>query len=365
MPDDQGFRRQEQEPASEEITEVAPGVLRLQLPVQIPGLGHVNCYVLEDSRGVTIVDPGLPGPLSAQALDARLIAAGFRSDVVHTVVVTHSHIDHFGGTLRFARAGARIITHQAFQNWFEIGGEQELVDTDDDPFGHESPESELEDPNELIDRIVDFAPIVPWSGEPWEIPLIDRSQVATLIEYDRDFFTFPQPTVRLADADVVTLGGIEWVAVSTPGHTPDHLCLLDPVHGTLLSGDHVLPTITPHIAGVGAGDDPLADYFDSLQRMHHLGSVSTVLPAHGHPFGDLHGRAEAIAAHHNDRLERLTTLLADAGTATVRELSHLLFHEKSWGGMAESETYAHLEHLRLAGRAQHDDVDGVLAYELT
>ena len=34
--------RQEQEPASEEITEIAKGIYRLQLPVSMPGLGHVN-----------------------------------------------------------------------------------------------------------------------------------------------------------------------------------------------------------------------------------------------------------------------------------------------------------------------------------
>ena len=34
--------KQEQEPASEEVTEVAPDVIRTQLPVNLPGLGHVN-----------------------------------------------------------------------------------------------------------------------------------------------------------------------------------------------------------------------------------------------------------------------------------------------------------------------------------
>ncbi len=44
-------RKQEQERATDEITEVAPGVLRTQLPIEMPGLGHVNCYLLEDERG--------------------------------------------------------------------------------------------------------------------------------------------------------------------------------------------------------------------------------------------------------------------------------------------------------------------------
>ena len=69
--------RQEQLPAEDEATEVAPGVVRIQLPIMLPGLGHVNCYVLEDERGVTLVDPGLPGPEAHAELDRRLRSAGY------------------------------------------------------------------------------------------------------------------------------------------------------------------------------------------------------------------------------------------------------------------------------------------------
>ena len=42
-----------------------------------------------------------------------------------------------------------------------------------------------------------------------------------------------------------------------------------------------------------------------------------------------------------------------------------LFRERSWGEMAESETYAHLEHLRLEGMAEaHRDDKGRLVYDL-
>ena len=44
-------QKSEQLQASEEITEVAPGILRTQLPANLTGLGHVNMYVLEDERG--------------------------------------------------------------------------------------------------------------------------------------------------------------------------------------------------------------------------------------------------------------------------------------------------------------------------
>ena len=44
--------RQEQEVAGTEVTEVAPNILRMQLPIRMPGLGHVNMYALLDDRAV-------------------------------------------------------------------------------------------------------------------------------------------------------------------------------------------------------------------------------------------------------------------------------------------------------------------------
>ena len=55
-------RRQEQESAQREVTQLAPNVLRMQLPISMPGLGHVNMYALIDERGAAVVDPGLPTP---------------------------------------------------------------------------------------------------------------------------------------------------------------------------------------------------------------------------------------------------------------------------------------------------------------
>ena len=63
--------RQEAEPATAEIDEVAPGILRMQLPLRMPGLGHVNCYALEDEKGFTLVDPGMPGPQAWKILIER------------------------------------------------------------------------------------------------------------------------------------------------------------------------------------------------------------------------------------------------------------------------------------------------------
>ena len=79
----------------------------MQLPIWMPGLGHVNMYGLVDDKGIAVVDPGLPGPQSWKALKARLKTAGYKIKDVHTVVVTHSHPDHFGGAGRLAAKRTR------------------------------------------------------------------------------------------------------------------------------------------------------------------------------------------------------------------------------------------------------------------
>ena len=64
-------------------------------------------------------------------------------------------------------------------------------------------------------------------------------------------------------------------------------------------------------------------------------------------------RTVAIKRHHQVRLEKLKDISREYGRpATVPEFSHHLFHPRAWGSMADSETFAHLEHLRIAGDAE-------------
>jgi len=87
-------------------------------------------------------------------------------------------------------------------------------------------------------------------------------------------------------------------------------------------------------------------------RVGEIAGVKQALPAHGHPFADLRARTEAIKRHHLERLEKVKEISRELGPATVGAISRRLFAARSWGPMAESETYAHLEHLRHAGEAE-------------
>jgi len=368
-------KRQEQERARPEVTEVARSVLRMQLPIRMPGLGHVNCYAIPDSQGVALVDPGLPGPPTWKAIQDRLRSVGLRARDVHTLIVTHSHPDHFGGAARLAReTGAKVVAHRSFHFGPWSAADLPEVSVDDLAAHHRHAHGSDEDDDEVPDSLreaVDEAHemlnrtraegTTPWGGAPPRPPFGKRIRFRLLRLFGRSFV----PTIShpVEHGDVLRLADREWFVVHTPGHTSDHFCLHDPEGGTLLAGDHVLPTITPHISGIASSPDPLASFFYSLDRVAEIHGVARVLPAHGHPFDDLAERTQAIKRHHEERLARVMKISAELGPATVQEFSQRLFQPRSWGAMAESETYAHLEHLRIARKAErHHDERGRLIY---
>jgi hypothetical protein len=108
----------------------------------------------------------------------------------------------------------------------------------------------------------------------------------------------------------------------------------------------------------------LKEFFVSLDEAAALRDVKLALPAHGHPFADLAARCAAIKQHHDERLERVKEISRTLGRrATVEAFSQQLVRERSWGPMAESETFAHLEHLRILGEAeQTQDAAGNYLY---
>ena len=373
-------RRQEQEAANPEVIEVAPNVLRMQLPIRMPGLGHVNMYALLDDEGAAVVDPGLPGPFTWKAIQDRLRQAALKPKDIHTVIVTHSHPDHFGGAARFVKEhGSKVIAHRSFRFGIaqsalhsqpEVSVEDlEAQRDDEDPgdtpgsphdhdHGHPTPESSETEP-----QFTWWGGPSPWGGRQRRTPLLRRLQWR-IMRGVGSAMSVPEVSHPVEQGDLLNLASREMFVLHTPGHTPDHFCLHDPEAGLFIAGDHVLPTITPHISGISTSEDPLLSFFYSLDRVGEISGIKKVLPAHGHPFDDLKKRTEEIKRHHYERLDKIRGISRDFGRpASVEEFSHQLFRPRSWGSMANSETYAHLEHLRHANEAEsHRDKQGVLFY---
>lgn len=349
----------------DDAVEVAPGILRIMLPFDAPGLGHVNCYALEDERGVALIDPGVADGVSHRVLAERLADAGLDIDRVHTCVITHSHFDHYGGFARLKLVGTktpvRLVAHEWFgAKWYDT---YDHVGEDSDALESLPPE-EREGMLRFEALANRYTRMTPWGAQnhPIPAPLLSSWTEGGLTV--RDVLRPPEPTHSVTDGELIRLGRHDWQAIHTPGHSDDHVCLWNPELGVLFSGDHVLPSITPHIGGISHNEDPLADFLHSLERVEALEGVTIVLPAHGEPFVNLADRARSIADHHHERLEEVREIGAELGKAPVESFMRVLFRERSWGSLAASETYAHLEWLRIHGSATRSEDRGLAVYEL-
>jgi glyoxylase-like metal-dependent hydrolase (beta-lactamase superfamily II) len=179
-----------------------------------------------------------------------------------------------------------------------------------------------------------------------------------------------RPDVLLEGGEVLEWGPFRFEVLWTPGHSAGLVCLHDADRRILVSNDHVLERISPHI-GMHAQSlgSPLANYLASLEMVRDL-PVTIVLPGHGAPFRDLPGRVDQLIAHHRARLAVMLDLLHGGERTAYWVAGHLRWRgsESGWERlepfqrrMALTETIAHLEYLYGAGQlAKH--FRGGLAY---
>ena len=147
----------------------------------------------------------------------------------------------------------------------------------------------------------------------------------------------------LGEGDVVAAAGVEVRVLATPGHTSDSLCF--GVGDAVLTGDTVLGRGTTVVAHP---DGRLADYLDSLRRLHELGTRA-VLPGHGPELPDLAAVTSAYLAHREERLEQVRAALEQLGPdAAAMDVVRVVYADVDpvlWPA-AELSVRAQLEYLR-------------------
>jgi len=147
----------------------------------------------------------------------------------------------------------------------------------------------------------------------------------------------------LGESDVVAAAGLEVRVLATPGHTADSLCFA--VGDAVLTGDTVLGRGTTVVAHP---DGRLADYLDSLRRLHELGTRA-VLPGHGPELPDLAAVTSAYLAHREERLEQIRAALDQLGLdAAAMDVVRVVYADVDpvlWPA-AELSVRAQLEYLR-------------------
>jgi glyoxylase-like metal-dependent hydrolase (beta-lactamase superfamily II) len=308
-------------------------------------VGANNVYALPDRAGLTLIDAGPDFEGSWGVLSTALSAHGFAPADVHTVVLTHHHLDHAGLAARWQAQGARVLAGR---------GDADTLAMDAADRGRE--------------RVLIRATLMQ-HGAPRE--LVEPSAAARHRASDRPSalrMTALQADGLLDDGDVVAAANRRLRVIACPGHTSGTVMLLDEAGGAAFTGDHILPRTvpTPGIqVAAGRRRPSLPEYLRSVvecgPRSVAAGGAAPphrqpAYPGHGDPIADLQAAASWIARSIEQRARRLLAHLR-RGPGTAHDIARRVYprldHRHLRPVMAE--TLGLLDLLAERGLARADD----------
>ncbi len=309
---------------------VLPGLWRLRLPLPWEGVPHCNAWAIAAGDGVVLVDTGMHEPGSLAQLERAMGQVNLRLEHVRLIVCTHAHSDHWGQAASIReQAGCEFWMHPNHAHATQTASDRELALARRLEVGRQSgvPESAL----------------AAYAERAKQAP----SGIAEVIEPDRPLL----PGVTI-DTD---LGA--WEVFETPGHAPSHVCLYQPEHRLLISGDHLLGRISLYY-DYGWSPDPVGEFLHSLDVVSGL-DARLCLSGHGKPFVDPRGHIEANRTLVDERLAAVLEALA-GGARQVVEIAPRVHGGELRPQNAQwwlSETLCYLTHLQRAGRVARADGD--------
>lgn len=321
-----------------EPVKVADGVwwVRFKMPI---ALDHINIWLLEDQDGWTVVDTCMDLP-DARAQWEQLFAGFMQGRPVNRVIVTHMHPDHVG-------LAGWICERFGCDLW--MSREEYLMcrlmasDT----------------PGSVPEVALQYYRSIGWNERQ-----IERYR-KRFGGFGEVIYELPRNYRRLMSNSTIEIDGRYWQIVMGSGHSPEHAALYCPALKLLISGDQVLPRITPNVSvfPIEPQGDPLKLWIRSCSRIREqLPDTMLVLPAHQAPFYGLHERLTQLIESHETALEQLYEHLATP--RRVVDCFEVLFNREiddKLIQMASGEAAAHLNCLigRRLAQVESDD-DGVL-----
>lgn len=308
------------------------------------GLPYVLLYFIQSKGETLLVDCGWNTDDSLLALQEQLGELGTDVTDVQNLLLTHAHPDHCG-------LGGRLKDLTSCTIWMhelEVGFLQ----------------SRYADPDALLDRM-----------DTWYsrhgVDAIDKEALERGSMPMRFFVSVFEADKVTKGGETLTVGEFEFEIVWTPGHSPGHICLYEPNHRLLLSGDHVLPKITPNVSShPQQRENPLGDYLESLDKVASL-KIDRVLPAHEWDIEWFKKRIDEMKDHHNERLEEMMEAVGTEGSVTATDVARRIkWATGSYDSFqpfmkraAIGEALSHLIFLASKGELKQFEEDGVVRFQ--
>jgi glyoxylase-like metal-dependent hydrolase (beta-lactamase superfamily II) len=335
----------ERPPAYGELTDLLPGMFWVRLPMPtIPN--HVNCWLLDDGPGWTLVDCGLNTDDTFEIWD-KLWRGLLRSRPLQNLTLTHAHLDHMGlaGYLvKEMKCAVRLPLAEWLSSW-KMWHERE-----------EGPDEQL-------------AIFVKRNGA-------SDDEAARIMEAQRKSKSLgsqylglrpPREFIRIRDGDIIAMGQRDWQVIIAGGHSAEHALFHCEKDKILIAGDQILSHMTPSVIVPSAQPqaNPMKEYLDSLTRLKALPDDTLVLPSHGLPFRGLHARLAQMREHHLARLDDVASGIS--GKTNAFAIAQEVFPRVLYANprQAFGEALAHLNMLASTGRLTRDvDASGAISFAL-
>ncbi len=123
--------------------------------------------------------------------------------------------------------------------------------------------------------------------DSYKVPVYMHPADKLILEYDKEMtagFRLKEPdcgfvTTDVSDGEKLSVAGLSFEVIATPGHTPGGVCYLDRDEGVLFSGDTLFK------GAIGRTDFKYGEYDDEIrsimEKLIFLDPSTRVLPGHG------------------------------------------------------------------------------------